>query len=258
MCLVLEVTFLFFAGLSLFSAYRRINISFDAMVTGRAESLLFDSGTSLLMSTFPAIQMPSSPRWALLALFSSSLLSPCGRRAQIPGPELGFSFLETLLEMMSVWKLHSLSHTLSPRIASLGAAFPFRSVTQRLSPLTSCQLHGALFLACRAAAWCIHWFRCFERFSVSLDRMEEDCGTSFLELKDQVMLRYAWFFVSLHHISDFWFPYHCHISSFHWPPSWFLPHLHSNCTVYLIFFLKTTLNGFCFFKFNFVLNSGIC
>ena len=95
MCLVLEVTFLFFAGLSLFSAYWRINISFDAMVTGRAESLLFDSGTSLLMSTFPAIQMPSSPHWALLALFSSSLLSPCGRRAQIPGPELGFSFLET-------------------------------------------------------------------------------------------------------------------------------------------------------------------
>ena len=47
------------------------------------------------MSTFPAIQMPSSPHWALLALFSSSLLSPCGRRAQIPGPELGFSFLET-------------------------------------------------------------------------------------------------------------------------------------------------------------------
>ena len=95
MCLVLEVTFLFFAGLSLFSAYRRINISFDAMVTGRAESLLFDSGTSLLMLTFPAIQMPSSPHWALLALFSTSLLSPCGRRAQIPCPGLGFSFLET-------------------------------------------------------------------------------------------------------------------------------------------------------------------
>lgn len=116
------------------------------MVTGRAESLLFDSGTSLLMLTFPAIQMPSSPHWALLALFSSSLLSPCGRRAH------SLPWAWVLIPWNPCWKWwvfgsSTAFHTpLSPRIALLG--LPVASgVSPSGSLHTSCQLHGALFLA---------------------------------------------------------------------------------------------------------------
>ena len=205
---------------------------------------------------------PDAKHWTLPALFSSSLLSPCGRRGQIPCPELGFSFPEALVgNHYPLEAPQSCAHPSPPGSLRWGLPVP-----SGVSPSGSLHLPlaGCMVLCfqpcpcCRVAARCIHWFWCLERFSVSLDRTEEDCGVSFLELKDQVMLRYAWFFISLHHISDFWFHYHCRISSFHWPPSWFLPHLRATCTVYLIFFLKTTLNGFWFFKFNFVLNSGIC
>lgn len=115
MCLVLEVTFLFFffAGLSLFSAYRRINISFDAMVTGRAESLPFDSGTSLLMPTFAAIQMPSTgPCLPYFPLLCSPLV---GGEVRFPVLSLGSHSLKPLLEIISLWRLHSLAHTPHPQ-----------------------------------------------------------------------------------------------------------------------------------------------
>lgn len=117
--------FPFFAGLSLFSAYQRINISLDAMVTGRAESLLFESGTSFLTPAFPTIQMPSSQHWALLALFSYSCLCLCGRRDQNPWSELVFSFLEPLVENDYPLKAPKIFHTpLSLRITSLGLPVP--------------------------------------------------------------------------------------------------------------------------------------
>lgn len=52
MCLGLWSHFPFFASLSLFSLYQSINISLYLMVTRRAESLLFDSGTSFLKPSF--------------------------------------------------------------------------------------------------------------------------------------------------------------------------------------------------------------
>lgn len=64
--------FPFFASLSLFSV--TINISLDPMVTRRADSLLFDSGTSFLKPSFPTIQMPSSQPWTLLPEFSCPYL----------------------------------------------------------------------------------------------------------------------------------------------------------------------------------------
>lgn len=46
-----------------------INISLDPLVTGRAEALLFESGTSFRKPAFPTIQIPSSQHWTLLPNF---------------------------------------------------------------------------------------------------------------------------------------------------------------------------------------------
>lgn len=61
-----SLTFTFFSCLFLFSVYQRINISLDPMVTGRAESLLFDSEAFFLKPAFTTIQMPSCLHWTLL------------------------------------------------------------------------------------------------------------------------------------------------------------------------------------------------
>ena len=63
------------------------------------------------------------------------LCSPLvGGELRFPALGLGSHSLKPVLEMMSVWKLHSLSHTPLPQDCLVGAPCCFRSVTQRLSP----------------------------------------------------------------------------------------------------------------------------
>ena len=113
------------------------------------------------------------------------LASPfVGGEIRIPDLNLFSHFLNPLLEMIILWKLQSLSHTSFPQDHLVGAACPFRSVTQGIYPLNLLPVAGWFVFSLILAPGLLHYSftssSALKGSFVSLDRREEDCGTSFL------------------------------------------------------------------------------
>lgn len=144
------------------------------MVTGRAESLLFDSGNSFPKPAFPTFQMPSSLCWPPLPNFLV-LASPFVGIQPVVGetrsPDVKFfsvsSFLEPLVLIVHPQPFTHIFFSESPcwGCSSLRECY----LTQAVS-LTSCQLQSACFQpqswpqACcmvLSPAPCLEKFFCF-------------------------------------------------------------------------------------------------
>lgn len=148
MCLVLEVTFLFFCWPVLIFCISEDQhfLRCHGYGESRVPSVWFrDFSPHAHFSSHPdAKQSALDPVCLIFLLSTLPLWEESSDSLPWAWVLIPWSPCWTLLAFGSSTVLRT---PLSPRIASLGAACPFRSVSQWLSPPASCQLHGALFSA---------------------------------------------------------------------------------------------------------------
>lgn len=162
------------------------------MIPGRAEFLLFDLGTSLVKPTFLTIHLPSSQHLTLLPSFSCSCLSLVGSS---PWQETSDFLIWTCsLSFLIPWppcwtwlssESSKVLHTPLPSGSRCWGCPSLKSYPGNLStyllPIAGCSF-SALLLAPGLLHGSFTSSSALRGSFVSLDRTEEDCGTSFLGL----------------------------------------------------------------------------